>query len=76
MSSLNIMIDLSNSYMNTKFTKYIKCVGALVSPNDITKYSYTPYPVENAVLRDVFRMVLDLTITQMKFYLRENLSTG
>jgi hypothetical protein len=42
--------NLSNSGMNTEFIRYIKCAGALVSPNDITKYSYNPYLVENAVL--------------------------
>jgi hypothetical protein len=28
----------------------MKCVGALVTPNDITKYSCNPYLVEKAVL--------------------------
>jgi hypothetical protein len=36
--------------MNTEFIKYIKCARALVSPNDITKYSYNMYLVENTVL--------------------------
>jgi hypothetical protein len=36
--------------MNTEFIKYMKCAGALVSPNDITKYSYNSYLVENVVL--------------------------
>jgi hypothetical protein len=35
---------------NTKFIRYMKCAGALVSPNDITKYSYNPYLVEKVVL--------------------------
>jgi hypothetical protein len=50
MSSMNTMTNLSNSGMNTEFIRYMKCVGALVSPNDITKYSYNPYQVEKAVL--------------------------
>jgi hypothetical protein len=37
--------------MNAEFIRYMKYAGALVSPNDITKYSYNPYLVENAVLR-------------------------
>jgi hypothetical protein len=36
--------------MNMEFIGYMKCAGALVSPNDITKYSYNPYLVEKAVL--------------------------
>jgi hypothetical protein len=50
MSSMKIIKNLSNSSMNTKFIKYMKCAEALVSPNDITKYSYNSYLVENAVL--------------------------
>jgi hypothetical protein len=47
---MNTMTNLSSSGMNTKFISYIKCAGALVSANDITKYSYNLYLVENAVL--------------------------
>jgi hypothetical protein len=50
MSSMNTTTNLSNSSMNVKFIRYMKCAGALVSPNDITKYSYNPYLVENIVL--------------------------
>jgi hypothetical protein len=50
MSSMKTTINLSSSGMNAEFIKYIKCAGALVSPNDITKYSYNPYLVEKAVL--------------------------
>jgi hypothetical protein len=50
MSSMNIMTNLSNSSMNTEFIRYMKCAGALVSINDITKYLYYTYLVENAVL--------------------------
>jgi hypothetical protein len=35
--------------MKTEFIRYIKYAGALVSPNDITRYSYNPYLVEKAV---------------------------
>jgi hypothetical protein len=51
MSSMKTMTNLSNSGMNTEFIRYMKYVGALVSPNDITKYSYNPYLVEKAALR-------------------------
>jgi hypothetical protein len=50
MSSMNTRTNLSNSDMNIEFIRYMKCVGALLSPNDITKYSYNAYLVENAVL--------------------------
>jgi hypothetical protein len=35
--------------MNTEFIRYIKCVGALVRPKDMTRYSYDPYLIEKAV---------------------------
>jgi hypothetical protein len=50
MSSINTMTNLSNFGMNMEFIRYMKCAGALVSPNDITRYSYNSYLVENAVL--------------------------
>jgi hypothetical protein len=50
--------NLSNSGMNTEFIRYMKCAGALVSPNDITKYSYNPYLVEKAVLGTSSRQIL------------------
>jgi hypothetical protein len=50
MLSMKTTPNLSNSSMNMEFIKYMKCAGALVSPNDITKYSYNPYLVENAIL--------------------------
>jgi hypothetical protein len=34
---------------NSHFIRYMKYAGAFVSPNDITKNSYSPYLVENAV---------------------------
>jgi hypothetical protein len=54
MSSMNTTINISSSGMNTKFIRYMKCAGALVSPNDITKYSYNPYLVENAIIGTSF----------------------
>jgi hypothetical protein len=42
--------NLFNFGMNTEFIRYMKYAGALVSSNDITKYSYNPYLVEKAVL--------------------------
>jgi hypothetical protein len=50
MSSMKTTINLSYSGMNTEFIRYMKCAGALVSPNNITKYSYNPYLVEKIVL--------------------------
>jgi hypothetical protein len=50
MSSMKTTTNLNNSGMNNEFIKYMKCAGALVSPNDITKYSYHLYLVENAIL--------------------------
>jgi hypothetical protein len=37
--ALGIDQDVINEDHDTKFIRYMKCVGALVSPNDITKYS-------------------------------------
>jgi hypothetical protein len=68
--------NLSNSGMNTEFIRYMKCAGALVSPNDITKYSYNLYLVEKAVLGDIFRMDLDLMITQTDINLGKESCTG
>jgi hypothetical protein len=58
MSSIKTTTILSNSGMNTKFIRYMKCAGALVSPNDIIKYSYNPYLVEKAVLEMSFGWIL------------------
>jgi hypothetical protein len=58
MLSMRTMTNLSNSVMNTEFIRYMKCAGALVSPNVITKYSYNLYLVENAVLRISFGWIL------------------
>jgi hypothetical protein len=42
-------MNLSNSGMKTEFIRYMKYAVALVSANDITKYSYIPYLVEKAL---------------------------
>jgi hypothetical protein len=55
---MNTMTNLSNSDMNTEFIRYMKYVRALVSTNDITKYSYNPYLVEKAVLGMSSRWIL------------------
>jgi hypothetical protein len=34
MSSMKTMTNLSNSSMTMQFIRYMKCAGALVSPND------------------------------------------
>jgi hypothetical protein len=36
--------------MKTEFMRYMKKAGALVRPKDMTRYSYSPYLVEKAVL--------------------------
>jgi hypothetical protein len=41
-----------------EFIGYIKYAVALVSPNDITKYSYNPYLMENAVLEISYGQIL------------------
>jgi hypothetical protein len=58
MSSMDTLTNLSNSGMNMEFIKYMKYAGALVSLNDITKYSYNSYLVENAVLGTSSRQIL------------------
>jgi hypothetical protein len=40
---------LSSSGIKTEFMRYMKYAGALVSPKDITRYSYNPYLVEKTV---------------------------
>jgi hypothetical protein len=50
MSSMNTMKNLFNSGINMEFIKYMKCAGALLSPNDMIKYSYSSYLVEKAEL--------------------------
>jgi hypothetical protein len=67
--------NLSNSGMNTEFIRYMKCAGALVSPNDIKKMLIHPIPGGEGGLRNVFRADLDLMITQMKIDLGKDLST-
>jgi hypothetical protein len=47
---MNTTTNLSNSGMKTEFMRYMKIVGALVRPKDMTRYSYNPYLVEKAVL--------------------------
>jgi hypothetical protein len=58
MPLMNIMTNLSNFDMNTEFISYMKCAGALMSANDITKYSYNPYLVEKAVLGTSSRHII------------------
>jgi hypothetical protein len=49
MSSMKITTNLSSSGIKAEFMRYMKYAGALVSPKDITRYSYNPYLVEKAV---------------------------
>jgi hypothetical protein len=58
MLSTKTTMNLSNSGINMEFIRYIKCARVLVSPNDITKYSYDTYLVENAVLGMSFGWIL------------------
>jgi hypothetical protein len=55
MSSMKTTTNLSSSCLKTEFMRYMKYAGALVRPNDMTRYSYRPYQVEKAV----FGMSLD-----------------
>jgi len=48
-SSMKIITHTSNSSKNMEFMRYMKYVGALVNPKDITMYSYDPYRVENTI---------------------------
>jgi hypothetical protein len=58
MSSMKTTTNLSSSDMNTEFIRYMKYARALVSTNDITKYSYNSYLVEKAVLGTSSRRIL------------------
>jgi hypothetical protein len=58
MSSMKITINLSNFDMNMRFIRYMKYAGALVSANDITKYSYNSYLMEKIVLGMFSRWIL------------------
>jgi hypothetical protein len=50
MSSIKTKMNLSSSGINTEFMRYMKEAGSFVSLKDMTKYSYSPYRVEKAVL--------------------------
>jgi hypothetical protein len=39
-----------NTGMKTEFIRYMKCAGAFVNPNDMTRYSYKPYLIVKVVL--------------------------
>jgi hypothetical protein len=62
--------------MNTEFIRYMKYAGALVSPNDITRYSESPYLVEKSHLRNVTCQDLDFMIARAKIYLRKHFRTN
>jgi hypothetical protein len=40
MSLIKTMRDLSFSGMNIELMRYMKCVGAFVNPNDMTRYTH------------------------------------
>jgi hypothetical protein len=44
--------------MKTEFMRYMKYAGALVRPNDMTRYSYSPYLVEKAVFGTSLDLIL------------------
>jgi hypothetical protein len=50
MPSMNTTTNLSSSGMKTKFMRYMKCAGAFVNPNYMTRYSKRPYLIVKAVL--------------------------
>lgn len=49
MSSRKIINELIKVFMETLFIKYIEAGGALVNPNGITRNSWCPYRVPNAL---------------------------
>jgi hypothetical protein len=75
MFSINITTNLFNSDMNTKFIRYIKCVGALVSPND-NQIRIQHIHGGECGLRNVFRMDHDLMITRTEIDLEEDFNIG
>ena len=66
MSSMSTTINLSNSDIKTEFMRYMKNVGLLVRPKDMTRYSYSPYLVEKAGLRYILWSDLNLMIPRTK----------
>jgi hypothetical protein len=62
--------------MKTEFMRYMKYAGALVRPNDMTGYSYSPYQVEKGGFWNVTRPDLDFMIVGTKVNLREYFSSG
>jgi hypothetical protein len=50
MSSMNTMTNWSNTGMKIEFIRYMKCAGAFVNQNDMTRYSYKPYLIVKAAL--------------------------
>jgi hypothetical protein len=41
---------LVHSDMKNEFIRYMKCAGAFVNPNDMTRYSHKPYLLVKAFL--------------------------
>jgi hypothetical protein len=71
---MKTIMNLSNLGMKTEFIRYMKYAGALVSPNDITKYSYNPYLVEKAW--NITCSYLDLMIDGAKVYLGKHFGSN
>jgi hypothetical protein len=74
MSSMNTITNLSNSGINIEFIKYIKYAGAFVKPKDMTRYSYRPYLVENAVLGISCGLILIWWYPDLKSILKNTLA--
>jgi hypothetical protein len=58
MSTMNTIMNLSNSGIKTEFIRYIKYEGAIINPKNMTRYSYNPYLVENAVFGISYGLIL------------------
>jgi hypothetical protein len=81
MSSMNTTTNLSNSSIKTEFMRYMKCAGAFINPNDMTRYSKRSYVVLKVVcciegrLGYIFATNLDLMISGAEINFREHLGS-
>jgi hypothetical protein len=74
MSSMNTIMNLSNSGINTEFIRYINYAGAFIKPKDMTRYSYKPYLVENIVLAISCGLILIWWFPDLKSILENTLA--
>jgi hypothetical protein len=60
--------------IKTEFMRYMKCGGAFVKPNDMTRFSKRPYLVVKAIL-GISGMNLDLVIAGAEINLGEHMDS-